>query len=221
MKPMILLILLFLISPFVSNATVEIKQKSLTYFENPFLIGDWYFLKPGVENNEVLHISLSSSHKFLIEVIEISSNKVESWRGRFEISQDSIRFEGEGELDESQVYHYGVNHNRLYLNGVEFFKVVPEKIIGSWNSRLLSGEDIMASNVKSLNLKLGSDFIFLLNVVSESGKTNQHIGYYYFEGEDLVLLYEEGEQESTFHIEEDQLEMKNEQFGMYALLVRE
>lgn len=44
MKLMTLFILLFFMSPFVSNAKVEIDNKSLTYFENPFLIGDWYFL---------------------------------------------------------------------------------------------------------------------------------------------------------------------------------
>lgn len=152
-------------------------------------------------------------------MIEMSTNTAEKWNGTFELSQENIRFGKEGE--ESQVYQYEVSHNRLYLNGVEFFKVVPEQIIGSWNSKLVSGEDIMVSNVQSLNLKLRSDFIFLLEVVSHSGKRNQQIGYYYFENSDLVLLYEEGEQESTFHITDNQLELKNEQFGMYALLVRE
>lgn len=204
-----------------STASIELENKSLTYFENPFLIGDWYFFKPdNIENDyDVLHISLNSEHEFVIEMIEVKSNTAEKWKGSFDISQDSIRFEGGSEA--SQVYDYQVSHNRLYLNGVEFFKVVPEKITGSWNSQLVSGEDIMASNVKSLNLKLRSDFIFTLEVISETGKINQQIGYYYFEKTDLVLLYEGGEQESKFHIEEDLLEIKNEQFGMYALLVRE
>ncbi len=221
MKLMTLFILLFFMSPFVSNAKVELENKSLTYFENPFLIGDWYFFKPAhVENDyDVLHIALNSANEFTIEMIETSSNTVEEWKGTFEISQDSIRFEGRE--DESQVYHYQVSHNRLYLNGVEFFKVVPERMIGSWNSKLVSGEDIMVSNIESLNLKLRSDFVFLLEVVSETGKRNQQVGYYYFEDDDLVLLYEDGEQESTFIINEGIFELKNEQFGMYALLQRE
>ncbi len=221
MKLMTLFILLFFMSPFVSNAKVELENKSLTYFENPFLIGDWYFFKPAhVENDyDVLHIALNSANEFTIEMIETSSNTVEEWKGIFEISQDSIRFEGRE--DESQVYHYQVSHNRLYLNGVEFFKVVPERMIGSWNSKLVSGEDIMVSNIESLNLKLRSDFVFLLEVISETGKRNQQVGYYYFEDDDLVLLYEDGEQESTFIINEGIFELKNEQFGMYALLQRE
>ncbi|GLR74420.1 hypothetical protein [Aliivibrio sifiae] len=221
MKLMTLFILLFFMSPFVSNAKVELENKSLTYFENPFLIGDWYFFKPAhVENDyDVLHIALNSANEFTIEMIETSSNTVEEWKGTFEISQDSIRFEGRE--DESQVYHYQVSHNRLYLNGVEFFKVVPERMIGSWNSKLVSGEDIMVSNIESLNLKLRSDFVFLLEVISETGKRNQQVGYYYFEDDDLVLLYEDGEQESTFIINEGIFELKNEQFGMYALLQRE
>ncbi len=221
MKLMTLFILLFFMSPFVSNAKVELENKSLTYFENPFLIGDWYFFKPAhVENDyDVLHIALNSANEFTIEMIETSSNTVEEWKGTFEISQDSILFEGRE--DESQVYHYQVSHNRLYLNGVEFFKVVPERMIGSWNSKLVSGEDIMVSNIESLNLKLRSDFVFLLEVISETGKRNQQVGYYYFEDDDLVLLYEDGEQESTFIINEGIFELKNEQFGMYALLQRE
>lgn len=223
MKSVLLSFWLILLSPFsyADEVAFDLEANSLTYFENPFLIGDWYFFKPAhIENDyDVLHISLSSTHQFVIEMIEMSTNTAEEWSGTFELSQESIRFGKEGE--ESQVYQYEVSHNRLYLNGVEFFKVVPESIIGSWNSKLVSGEDIMVSNVQSLNLKLRSDFIFLLEVVSHSGKRNQQIGYYYFENSDLVLLYEEGEQESTFQITENQLELKNEQFGMYALLVRE
>lgn len=221
MKLIMLTVLLFFIFPFASNAKVELESNSLTYFENPFLIGDWYFFKPDhVENDyDVLHIELNSDNEFRIEMIEIASNSAEEWKGTFNISQDSIRFEGEGEA--AQVYNYQVSHNRLYLNGVEFFKVVPDRMIGSWNSKLVSGEDIMASNVESLNLKLRSDFVFLLEIISETGKKNQQVGYYYFEDNDLVLLYEEGEQESTFIIKEDVFELKNEQFGMYALLQRE
>ncbi|WP_375322412.1 hypothetical protein [Aliivibrio logei] len=221
MKLMALFILLFFMNPLAANAKVELENNSLTYFENPFLIGDWYFFKPPhVENDyDVLHIRLSSDNEFSIEMIETSSNTAEEWKGTFEISQDSIRFEGKEE--ESQVYHYQVSHNRLYLNGVEFFKVVPERMTGSWNSKLVSGEDIMVSNIESLNLKLRSDFVFLLEVVSDTGKRNQQVGYYYFEDDDLVLLYEDGEQESTFIINNGIFELKNEQFGMYALLQRE
>ncbi|KAB2824687.1 hypothetical protein [Aliivibrio finisterrensis] len=222
MKTVILFFIFFSATSFASNESMKIEERrSLTYFSNPFLIGDWYFFKPAdVENDyDVLHISLSSNNKFRIEMVEMASNTAEEWEGSFEISQDSIRFEGNE--DESEIYDYQVSHNRLYLNGVEFFKVVPEQIIGSWNSELVSGEDIMASNVKSLNLKLRSDFIFSLEVFSHTGKSNHHIGYYYFENNDLVLLYEEGEQESTFYITEDFLEIKNDQFGMYALLVRQ
>ena len=221
MKPIILLILLLFINPFTSSATVELKNKNITHFENPFLLGDWYFFKPkdAESDYDVLHISLSSNHDFFIEMIEMESNSADVWRGEFSLSQEHIRFEGDEE--EPQVYHYQVSHNRLYLNGIEFFKVVPENFIGSWSSKLVSGEDIMASNVKALNLKLRSDFIFSLEVVSTTGKKNQQVGYYYFEDDDLVLLYEEGEQESTFTIKEDVLELKNEQFGMYALLQRE
>ncbi|MUK31472.1 hypothetical protein GNP44_15470 [Aliivibrio fischeri] len=221
MKSMILSVLLFFISPFVSNATVELENKSLTYFENPFLLGDWYFFKPPhIENDfDVLHIRLNSDHQFTIEMIKVEKNTADSWSGEFQLSPERILFKG-GE-DESHVYHYQVSHNRLYLNGVEFFKVVPETYTGAWRSQLVSGEDIMVSDVQNLNLFLGSDFIFSLEVISSTGKRNQKIGYYYFEDDDLVLLYDEGEQESTFEINENALELKNEQFGMYALLVRD
>lgn len=221
MKLMILSVLLFLISPFVSNAMVEQEKKSLTYFESPFLLGDWYFFKPAhIENAfDVLHISLSSDHQFTIEMIELDKKTSDSWSGQFQLSPDRILFTGENE--EAHVYHYQVSHNRLYLNGVEFLKVVPDAFIGTWRSQLVSGEDIMVSDVQNLNLFLGSDFIFSLEVISSTGKRNQKIGYYYFEDDDLVLLYDEGEQESTFEINEDALELKNEQFGMYALLVRD
>ncbi len=95
-----------------------------------------------------------------------------------------------------------------------------KSLIGSWYSEYVSGEDIMASNIKSLNLTFRSDFIFSLEVISDTGDSNFHIGYYYFENNDLVLLYQEGEQESKFELTDDYLEIKNDQFGMYALLVK-
>jgi len=221
MKSILLAVSLFFISPLISSSTIELENKNLTFFENPFLLGDWYFFKPKHIDNDfdVLHISLNSDHEFLIEMIEIESNTAEEWRGNFILSQDSIRFEGAE--NDTQIFEYVVSHNRLYLNGLEFFKSVPDQMTGSWSSQSVSGEDIMASDVKSLNLKLRSDFIFALEVISSTGKKNQQIGYYYFEDNDLVLLYEGGEQESTFYISNGFLELKNEQFGMYALLVRE
>ena len=147
---MIVFFWLILLSPssYSDEVELDLDANSLTYFENPFLIGDWYFFKPAhIENDyDVLHISLRSTHQFVIEMIEMSSNTAEQWNGTFELSQESIRFGKEGE--ESQVYQYQVSHNRLYLNGVEFFKVVPEKIIGTWNSKLVSGEDITVSKVQ-------------------------------------------------------------------------
>lgn len=131
MKSVLLSFWLILLSPFsyADEVAFDLEANSLTYFENPFLIGDWYFFKPAhIENDyDVLHISLSSTHQFVIEMIEMSTNTAEEWSGTFELSQESIRFGKEGE--ESQVYQYEVSHNRLYLNGVEFLRLFLNRLL--------------------------------------------------------------------------------------------
>lgn len=46
MKSVLLSFWLILLSPFsyADEVELDLEANSLTYFENPFLIGDWYFL---------------------------------------------------------------------------------------------------------------------------------------------------------------------------------
>ena len=221
MRRIILIIGLLLSCVAVAQSTEkqEKNEADLTQFDNPFLLGDWYLLNPNPENSQenfrAIKLTLSSNYEFQID-IQKRDYSIEHWVGFYAASDDQIIL---GLHSKSpQVYEYDGNHNRLRLNGVVFTKSLPNAIAGIWSSELLSGSNLLASSVSKLDLILQPDFVFLFRASSDKGSESVHRGVYYLEGDQLVLLYEDGEQDTRYVLDQDKLTLKGE--DMYAELAR-
>ncbi|MHB2106153.1 hypothetical protein OC523_008400 [Vibrio vulnificus] len=193
----------------------------LTYFDTPLLLGDWYLVNPDVEssreNFRAIKLTLNSKYEFQID-IQKRDYSVDHWEGIYTANEDTIVLGLN--TDEPQVYQYESNHNMLNLNGVMFTKGLPNALAGIWSSETLSGEGMVANQINKLDLILQPDFIFMFRVTSEGGDESVKKGVYYTEGNHLVLLYEDGEHDTTYVLGSDQLTLKEESGEMLAVLNR-
>jgi hypothetical protein len=193
----------------------------LTSFDYPFLLGNWYLVNPqpteGDQDFHTIRLSIVSNYTFLIE-IQKTDYSIEQWRGLYSASTDTLVLGLDSETP--QHYNYMVNHNQLMLNGITFVKGLPKNLVGSWASEQITGDDILASEVSSMALTLQPDFVFMFKVESDTGEHAVHQGIYYYEDDHLVLMYEDGEQDSRYTINEDTLTLESENFDMYAVLNR-
>lgn len=108
----------------------------------------------------------------------------------------------------------------LNLNGVTFTKGLPNALAGIWSSAQLSGEGMIANQINKMDLILQPDFVFMFRVTSEDGDESVKKGVYYTEGNHLVLLYENGEHDTTYVLDTDQLTLQEESGEMLAVLNR-
>ncbi len=122
--------------------------------------------------------------------------------------------------DEPQIYAYRNNHNTLDLNGVTFTKGLSNALAGIWSSSHVSGDGLMANNINHMDLILQPDFVFLFRVSNEAGEESVKQGVFYTEDEYLVLLYENGEQGTTYKLKENELTIQDSSGDMYAVLNR-
>ncbi|TKF20743.1 hypothetical protein FCV43_13040 [Vibrio genomosp. F6] len=200
---------------------VSEKNKDLTQFDMPLLLGDWYLINPdsnkSSENFLAIKLTLESNYSFQID-IQKKDYTVDHWEGLFAANDDTIILGLN--TSEPQVYKYSSNHHMLNLNGVMFTKALPNALAGMWSSEHLSGDDILASNVNKMDLLLQPDFVFQFKVSSDEGSEAIHRGVYYTEGDNLVLLYKNGEQNTTYRLDSDKLTLENENGDMYAVLNR-
>lgn len=196
-------------------------QRDLSSFDQPLLLGDWYLVnstpESGTENFLAIKLSLNSNYSFSID-IQKKDFSVDHWEGLYTANQDQIILGLN--TSEPQVYEYESNHNMLNLNGVMFTKALPNALAGIWSSKELSGDDLMASNVQKMDLILQPDFVFMFRVSDDVGGEAVHRGVYYTEGNHLVLLYENGEHDTTYTLNSDVLTLEGEEGDMFAVLNR-
>ncbi|HDY7827092.1 TPA: hypothetical protein RQK26_003480 [Vibrio vulnificus] len=197
------------------------KSADLTYFDTPLLLGDWYLVNPNVEDSRedfrVIKLTLNSKYEFQID-IQKRDYSIDHWEGIYTANEDTIILGLN--TDEPQVYQYESNHNMLNLNGVTFTKGLPNALAGIWSSAQLSGEGMIANQINKMDLILQPDFVFMFRVTSEDGDESVKKGVYYTEGNHLVLLYENGEHDTTYVLDTDQLTLQEESGEMLAVLNR-
>ncbi|WED23162.1 lipocalin family protein [Vibrio sp. JC009] len=203
-------------------ASSELRNKGdLTSFDYPFILGNWYLVNPypNVEDQDFLTIRLAiiSNYTFFIE-IQKTDLSIEQWEGLYSASNNTLILGLDS--DTPQEYDYMVNHNQLVLNGITFMKGLPENLVGSWSSEAIMGDDILASDVAHMALTLQPDFLFSFTVESSSGEHVVHEGIFYYEHDHLVLMYENGEQDSRYSVQNDKLTLQSDNFDMLAVLNR-
>jgi len=195
--------------------------KDLTQFDQPFLLGDWYLLNPAPEESEenflAIKLNFESDYTFSID-IQKKDYSVDHWEGMYTANSDTLILGLNS--DDPQVYEYQSNHNLLFLNGVTFTKALPNALAGMWSSTSLSGRDLYADKLTEVLLILQADFVFLFKASGSDGNETTHQGVYYMEGDHLVLLYEDGEQDTRYTLQQDQLTLDMEGGSMYAVLNR-
>ncbi|NOH96247.1 hypothetical protein [Vibrio sp. 99-70-13A1] len=215
--------ILILLTCFSLNAwSSEVKDNTdLSHFDLPLLLGDWYLLNPepdsAAENFLAIKLTLDSNYTFKID-IQKKDYSIDHWEGMYTANDDTIILGLN--TSEPQVYAYSSNHNMLNLNGVMFTKALPNALAGIWSSAELSGDDLRASNIKKMDLVLQPDFIFMFRVSDDLGGEVVHRGVYYTEGNHLVLLYENGEHDTTYTLNSDVLTLEGQEGDMYAVLNR-
>lgn len=194
------------------------KSADLTYFDTPLLLGDWYLVNPNVEESRedfrAIKLTLNSKYEFQID-IQKRDYSIDHWEGIYTANEDTIILGLN--TDEPQVYQYESNHNMLNLNGVTFTKGLPNALAGIWSSAQLSGEGMIANQINKMDLILQPDFVFMFRVTSEDGDESVKKGVYYTEGNHLVLLYENGEHDTTYVLDTDQLTLQEESGEMLAV----
>ncbi|EPS0983645.1 hypothetical protein ACVBOS_003147 [Vibrio vulnificus] len=197
------------------------KSADLTYFDTPLLLGDWYLVNTNVEESRedfrAIKLTLNSKYEFQID-IQKRDYSIDHWEGIYTANEDTIILGLN--TDEPQVYQYESNHNMLNLNGVTFTKGLPNALAGIWSSAQLSGEGMIANQINKMDLILQPDFVFMFRVTSEDGDESVKKGVYYTEGNHLVLLYENGEHDTTYVLDTDQLTLQEESGEMLAVLNR-
>ncbi len=203
------------------TSTSVFAQNSRSHFDYPFLLGDWYLINPNVESGEqdfrTIRLSFASSFDFLIQ-IQKRDFSVDQWSGSYSVGDEAIVLGLNTDIP--QYYEYKISHNRLLLNGITFYKLLNREMAGIWTSESLAGDDLLASNVERMDLVLQPDFVFMFRSSNESGAQSVHHGVYYIENDQLILLYENGEHESTFTLKDDQLTLEGEESDMFAVLNR-
>lgn len=217
MRKLLIIWVLTLIAPFYSVA----EEGDAPRFEYPFLLGEWYITNPNPESDEqdflAIRLSFDSNYFFSID-IQKKDYSVERWQGDYNANDDTLIIG----LNTStpQVYEYSTTHNQLQLNGITFFKALSKPLAGIWSSNVLSGDDLLASKVAKLDLILQPDFVFMFRASGNEGQESVKRGIYYVENDQLVLLYENGETQSSYTLVDDTLTLSGDGVDMYAELNR-
>lgn len=113
-----------------------------------------------------------------------------------------------------------LSYNQFLLDGARFTKLAPENLPGKWRSSQISGQDV-GDSVSEIALSLRPDFLFSAEVSGKNGKKKEHRGIYFIEDDRIVLIYEDGQQDSQFRLGSNTLTLSNKQFGMEAVMRRE
>ncbi|KLV03780.1 WD40 repeat protein [Photobacterium aquae] len=205
-------------------ATFNAKASDLTEFDYPLLLGDWYWFSntdEGVESEgasyRAMNVKFKSDYRFVIRLLQVDGS-VDEWSGIYDIDETTVTFRSRGQPE--QQHSYMLSYNQFLLDGARFTKLAPENLPGNWRSAQISGQDV-GDAVSELSISLRPDFLFSAEVSGKDGKKKEHRGIYYIEDDRIVLIYEDGQQDSQFSLGSDTLTLTNKQFGMEAVMRRE
>ncbi|AJR08615.1 hypothetical protein C9J03_22380 [Photobacterium gaetbulicola] len=209
---------------FLTTFSVSARASDLTEFDYPLLLGDWYWFSntdAGVESEgasyRAMNIKFKSNYRFVIRLLQTSGN-VEEWEGTYDIDETTVTFLTHGQPE--QQHSYMLSYNQFLLDGARFTKLAPENLPGNWRSSQISGQDV-GDAVSEIALSLRPDFLFSAEVSGKNGKKKEHRGIYFIEDDRIVLIYEDGQQDSQFSLGSNTLTLTNKQFGMEAVMRRE
>ncbi|MGL4827521.1 MAG: lipocalin family protein [Vibrionaceae bacterium] len=188
------------------------------------LLGDWYWFnlqwQPS-QNQPYKGVSLHflDNNQFHVYLLG-ADDREEHGEGVYELTENKLFLsDSNGNM---QAYPYEISNNELVLEGTTFVKLPPQYLAGSWYSTEFFGDDI-DKNVQQIFLTLQPNYAFSLSVSgTENGqfKRVDHDGIYYLDGDYLILVYEDGVQESKMLLDADTLTLTNDQFGMGMVLKR-
>ncbi|MBF9000462.1 hypothetical protein [Vibrio nitrifigilis] len=200
----------------------ENKSHDLTQFDQPLLLGDWYFVNPEPEKSQdgflAIKMSFHSNYQFTID-IQKKDYDIDHWEGLYSATDHTLAMDLGN--DSPHIYEYKGNHNMLYMNGLYFTKGLPNALAGMWSSESVSSDDNnMSDAVTHVDLLLQPDFVFLFRATDAKGEQKVHQGVYYTEQDHLVLMYEKGEHDTTFSLKDNKLTLKVEDGAMLAVLDR-
>ncbi|WP_434360675.1 hypothetical protein NF212_08570 [Parasalinivibrio latis] len=187
---------------FLGLAALPAKAGDLTQLDFPLLIGDWYWFSQDqstttedVKDYKALSISFSSEDTFQFTLLH-RNGKTERLKGKYSIDESALVLNDE--FGQGQQHQYKLSHNKLQLQGISFTKLLPAQLSGLWISKIVYGSDIEKGTHFSINLR--PDFLFSAKVNDKQGNQAVHRGIYFLEGENLILLYPDGQQETTFEL---------------------
>ncbi|OBT12204.1 hypothetical protein A9264_03460 [Vibrio sp. UCD-FRSSP16_10] len=190
-------------------------------FDYPFLLGQWFITSDPSEQSQqdftAIRLTFNSNYTFSID-IQRHDNAIDRWQGEYQVSSDSITLGTQSQSPQS--YLYKTTHNKLSLDGMTFNKALSAPLAGVWSSQVISGDDLLASDVQKLDLILQPDFIFMFRSSGTNGQESIKRGIYYIENDYIVLLYENGETQSNYNLENDVLTLSGTGVDMYAELAR-
>ncbi len=204
-------------------STITVKADDLTEFDYPLLLGDWYWFSPSEEGIQsqgkqyrAMHVKFVSDYSYVIRLLRVDG-EIDGWQGEYNIDEEVLSLTADGHP--TQQHSYQLTYNQFMLDGARFTKLAPENLPGEWVSSAVSGSDV--NNKLKLSMNLRPDFLFSFVIQDEDGDVNEHRGIYYIEKDHIVLIYENGQQDSQYVLASDTLILSNEQFGMKAIFERQ
>jgi hypothetical protein len=213
--------MLLLLHSHLVLANVRQINDDLTQFDLPFLLGDWFFVNPdsdeASEGYRTIAMRFGADYTFILDIVR-HDDSVEHWSGHYQADDTTLKLKI-GSSDE-QVYPYQANHNRLFINGIGFVKVLNDSLAGAWTSQQLTGSEMGSLTLEQVDLVLQSDFIFHFRAKDHNGDEAVHEGIYYTSGDHLVLIYESGLHDTRYMIKENKLTLEVEDGSMLAVLNR-
>ncbi|MFD2176584.1 hypothetical protein [Veronia pacifica] len=196
----------------------------LVEFDYPLLVGEWYWFSPEQESPEsergeykAISMTFSSEYTFRVKLLKRSGD-VEEAAGTYNLDDTAMVLTDD--LGGRQQHTYKVNHNQLMLQGLQFTKLLKQNLSGTWHSVQITGQDV-GSKVSKLSLRLQPDFLFASKVSDIKGNSVTHRGVYFLEDNMLVLVYKNGQQQSTFELVADTLTLRDKKIGMHAIMRRQ
>ncbi|MGO1296616.1 MAG: hypothetical protein ACTMIA_04815 [Vibrio sp.] len=198
-------------------------QHDLTYFDHPFLLGDWYFVNPHPEQTpdgyRSIYVQLRSDYHFQIDVKK-QDHSVQHWQGLFSASDDTLQFQFNS--GEKHNYAYQSSHNTLYMNGLYFYKALPRELAGQWTSQNVKNIEKRNNHaIDRIDLLIKPDFVFSFRSVNHQGGETEHQGVFYIEQNHLVLMYENGQHDAKYSVNKDIMTLNMENGALLATLSRE
>ncbi|MGL5990289.1 MAG: lipocalin family protein [Plesiomonas sp.] len=215
-------LMLSAIMSFSTPSYAELDQ-SLNAFDEPYIVGDWLWRANGgaeITLGEISYRSMSirfdSRNRFLF-VLQRSDGKNDVWQGKYDINSDALTLFPEG--DTTQYLSFSLSQNQFVMGNIVFIKLPPSELLGSWQSAQISGTDVMPQ-VNHFAVNFHPDFQFESQSTGKDGKLQTNRGLYIYEGNEVVLFYEDGRQSLNISQENNELILNDNLFDSRIALVK-